>query len=293
MPLRRTSGSPAVSFRRKSGSSKREHSKRHVWRRQFIPLSRRRQTWRWKFQGAFVCWMTEGQNGRSPHISLRYLAISTFLSFVCALPAENMSRPVLFRTWTPSTSTAHSPTITEAVRATTATPPVFKVAEFGQPIKQRYHGVDLRWNNPVEFVVEQATSLYPSQPISCVVSLGTGTRRVIGYAKPDPFQKLLPTKLVRVLRQIATDCEYQSERMARRLNQPGRPNSYFRLNVDEGLQGVSLDEWNRQGDVATHTMQYLNKHEIDQKVDQLVSMLKGKSRIIILCPLSDYPVSNL
>ena len=230
--------------------------------------------------------MRKGQDGKFTHISSRYPVISTLLSFVCALPAENMSRPILFRTWTPSTNTAHNPTIIEAVRATTATPRVFKVAEFGRPIKQRYLGVDLRWNNPVEFVVEQATSLYPGRPISCVVSLGTGTRRVIGYAKPDPFQKLLPSELIRVLREIAADCEYQSERMAQRLNQPGRPNSYFRLNVDEGLQGVSLDEWNRQGDVATHTMQYLNKHEIGQKLDQLVSMLKGKLRIIMLYPSS-------
>jgi len=50
---------------------------------------------------------------------------------------------------------------------------------------------------------------------------------------------------------------------------------YFRLNVDHGLQNVSLAEWDKLADVKTHTMQYLLKHDVSQKVDRLVEILNG------------------
>ena len=98
---------------------------------------------------------------------------------------------------------------------------------------------------------------------------------VIGLEHPDAFQNMLPTNLIRVLRGIATDCEEQSEAMAKQLNQRDRPNSYFRLNVNEGLQNVSLAEWSRMNEVEIHTVQYLKTSDVGQKVDQVVELLNG------------------
>jgi len=196
-------------------------------------------------------------------------------SFVCAMLAGNLRFPTLFRSWLPPSNQNYNCSIVQAARATTAAPTFFKAIEFGHPTAQRYLDGGLQCNNPVKYVVEEARSLYPDRAISCVLSLGTGTTGVIGLERPDAFQNMLPTKLVGVLRAIATDCNEQSEAMARQLYQRDKPNSYFRLNVNEGLHNVSLAEWSRLNEVETHTVQYLRTNDVGQKVDQLVELLKG------------------
>ena len=186
-----------------------------------------------------------------------------------------MAHPTLFRSWEPSSNPTYNCSIVQAARATTAAPTFFKAIEFGHPTAQRYLDGGMRCNNPVAYVVEEARSLYPGQAISCVLSLGTGTMRVIGLERPDAFQNMLPTNLIKVLRGIATDCDAQSEAMAKQLNQPDKPNSYFRLNVNEGLQNVSLAEWSRMNEVEIHTVQYLKTNEVGQKVDQVVELLNS------------------
>ena len=199
-------------------------------------------------------------------------------SFVCAMPAGSFSFPSLFRTWTPVANQTYNCTILEATRATSAAPTFFKGIEFGKPIKQRYLDGGLGFNNPVKLVIQEAESLFPNCPISAVVSLGTGAANVIGLDRPDAFQKLLPTNLIGALKGIATDCEKTSEQTARELSSSSV--SYYRLNVDQGLQGVSLAEWEKLEDVQLHTLQYLQKYEVGQRVDQLVQMLKGVLQLI-------------
>ena len=187
-----------------------------------------------------------------------------------------MRFPTLFRSWVPSSNPNYNCSIVQASRATTAAPTFFKAIEFGHPTAQRYLGGGLRCNNPVRYVVEEARSLHPDRPISCVLSLGTGTTQVIGLERPDAFQNMLPTNLIRVLRRIATDCDEQSDVMAKQLNLRDKPDSYFRLNVNEGLQTVSLAEWNRMSEVVTHTAQYLKTYDAGHKVDQVVELLNGR-----------------
>jgi len=194
-------------------------------------------------------------------------------SFVCATPAENVSFPSLFRTWIPAANRTYNCTIVEAARATSAAPTFFKSIEFGEPIKQRYLDGGLGCNNPVKQVIDEARSLYPNRPISCVISLGTGAANVIGMERPDAFQNLLPMNLIAVLKGIATDCENISEQIARDLS--AQAILYVRLNVDQGLQGVSLAEWEKLSAVQLHTLQYLQKYEVGQKVDHLVRVLKS------------------
>ena len=89
---------------------------------------------------------------------------------------------------------------------------------------------------------------------------------------PDAFQNLLPTNIIAVLKGMATDSEYMSEVIARELS--SRSILYVRLNVDQGLQGVSLAEWEKLSHVGLHTEVYLQRSEVEQKVDRLVDVLK-------------------
>ena len=190
------------------------------------------------------------------------------------MPAGSLTSPFLFRTWIPAANQTYNCTIVEAARATTAGPTFFKGIEFGEPIRQRYVDGGLRCNNPVKHVIDEARSHFPDRFISCVISLGTGAASVIGLERPDAFQKLLPTNFIDILRAIATDCELSSEETAR---DSAQTFSYCRLNVDQGLQAVSLAEWEKREAVYLHTLQYLRKFDVGEKVDRLVKLLKGVS----------------
>jgi hypothetical protein len=152
--------------------------------------------------------------------------------------------------------------------------------------KQRFVDGGLRCNNPVEQVLTEAHILFHSRVVACVVSLGTGKPNVIGMDNQDVFQKIFPLKLLEVLKGIATDCEAISERMALRFTK--LPNFYFRLNVDQGLQHVSLEEWKKLTDVEVHSCKYLESHDVDKKVDQLVQVLQGQPCVLPTAELSKF-----
>jgi hypothetical protein len=45
--------------------------------------------------------------------------------------------------------------------------------------------------------------------------------------------------------------------------------------VDRGLESISLEEWEKLGEVKTHTMAYLQDEDVSQKVDEIAKALIG------------------
>ena len=183
-----------------------------------------------------------------------------------------MASPVLFRSWTPSTSyPTYNCTVVEACRATTADTPIFAAIEVGEPwLKETFVGGSLRCNNPVQSVLHEAESTFPDQTISCVVSIGAGIQHVIGMKQPNDSTT---APLFDLLRKIATDCESTAQSVSKQLS--AKSGMYFRLNVDQGLQEVGLTQWEEASAVQAHSFQYLRRHEVDEKVGQLVQTLIG------------------
>jgi hypothetical protein len=107
----------------------------------------------------------------------------------------------------------------------------------------------------------------------------------VGLPEPNAFQRLLPTNIIWVLAKLATDSESVAEDMERRYK--NAPNIYFRLNVDQGMQGITLEAWKKLHEVTAHTKAYLQKVGVSQKVDILVNVLTGQS------PTSGLLVSEL
>jgi len=187
------------------------------------------------------------------------------------MSAINLSFPTRFRSWVPKKNASYNCTIVEAVRATSADPGFFKPIAIGaKNLKEVFVDGGLRVNNPVKYVISEAESALPNREISCLVSLGAGVPDVIGLEKPDSFQNMLPSKVMQVLKAIATDCEATSEDVARDYRDKG---TYFRLNVDAGLGSITLAEWTSLGAVSAHTGAYLQKYEVDRKVNQLLAIL--------------------
>jgi hypothetical protein len=197
--------------------------------------------------------------------------IRRFISFVCAKNAHNINAniPVLFRTYH-SRETHSNCKIWEAARATSAAPTFFKRIEIGR--KQPFIDGGLGRNNPSQVVLDEAKALFGARQIGCLVSIGTGQAEVIGIKKPGLFQRIIPKDVIDALKAITTDCEATHEEMLGRF--ANLPNTYFRLNVEHGMQGIQLSEWEKLSNVEAHTAQYMKRKEVDEKLALLVNAIR-------------------
>jgi predicted acylesterase/phospholipase RssA len=182
----------------------------------------------------------------------------------------NANVPVLFRTY--QSREPHSNcTIWEAARATSAAPTFFERIEIGR--KQPFIDGGLGCNNPSQLVLNEAKAQFgTTRHIGCLVSIGTGRVEVIGIKKPGLFQQIVPIDVIDALRAITTDCEATHQEMLGRF--ANLPNTYFRLNVEQGMQGIKLSEWEKLSNVEAHTTQYMKTKEVDEKLDLLVNAIR-------------------
>ena len=97
----------------------------------------------------------------------------------------------------------------------------------------------------------------------------------MGLKKPDALQRILPTDLIEVLAKMVTDTEETAEQ-ALRLFEPlqGRPTVYFRLNVECGMEDITLAEWEKLGEITAHTKAYLEGRGVRRKVEEVVTALR-------------------
>lgn len=201
------------------------------------------------------------------------------LSFVCAVSSLDVTHPAgptYFRTYDVLRK-AYNCEIWEAARATSAAPTFFSAIEIGPTgSKIRYVDAGLGYNNPVKQVVAEAATHFGSDArVTCVVSIGTGQRKISSYDKPGLVQNAAPTNLAHTLGSIATDCETTAEDMHKRCrNSPG---IYYRLNVNRGLDAIQLDEWKRLPDVTEHTKNYLKLEGVKRQVENITDALCGRS----------------
>jgi predicted acylesterase/phospholipase RssA len=183
-------------------------------------------------------------------------------TFVCAMNAHNLNAniPHLFRTYR-SREIPVDCKIWEAARATSAVPTLFERIVMGRA--QPFIDGGLGRNNPSQLVLNEAQALFPNRRIGCLVSIGTGQLEVISLEEPGLFD---------TLKAIATDCEATHEALFGFFAHS--PNTYFRLNVDQGMQGIELSEWEKLSNVEAHTMQYMKRKEVDEKLDLLVNAIR-------------------
>ncbi|KAJ7434411.1 hypothetical protein FB451DRAFT_1379819 [Mycena latifolia] len=201
-------------------------------------------------------------------------------TFVCAMHESNLNAgiPMLFRSYDTPEEPAFDCRIWEAARATSATPGLFKPMEIGQGgVRPKYIGGGVWNNNPTSLVVAEAQKMYPSQPVVLVVSIGSGHPDTIQIPRSPSL-----TAFAKTLKSIATDCERIHEDNARRFH--SSPNTYFRLNVLQGLQGFEQHHWGRSGEVSAHTRVYLGTEEVKSKLTCTVEVILNP-----VVPMSDSP----
>ncbi|KAG5349024.1 hypothetical protein C0989_006519, partial [Termitomyces sp. Mn162] len=169
-------------------------------------------------------------------------------------------------------------TVVEAARATTASPQFFKSVSIGaRGLTEKFIGAHLGYNNPMNLVLEEAELVFgASQPVACIVSIGAGHPGHISWKS----SKLFTSMLMKVLMDISTSCEASVESFVKQYK--NLPGIFYRLNVDQGLQKMALDDWNSLGEIKTHSVNYLHKAEITQKVGSIVDTLHNSPQKITL-----------
>ncbi|TVY45746.1 Kinesin light chain [Lachnellula occidentalis] len=200
-------------------------------------------------------------------------------TFVCAMPPVHVSdKPRLFRTWKADRNPGLDAYIWEAGRATSAAPPFFKRIKIGPPgLEEEFVDGAIGCNNPVLSLVEETRREFdPNRQVGCIVSIGTGKcAESLWIQKAKYAQRILPASidLIEAFVKLATSSERAASIMESRYQ--NCPGIYHRLNVDRGLETVSLEEWERLPEVKTHTMSYLEGGDISRKIDNIVDSLLG------------------
>jgi predicted acylesterase/phospholipase RssA len=169
--------------------------------------------------------------------------------------------------------------IWEAARATSADPRFFKRIDIGDPTTSKpYIDGGVGCNNPIAQLLDEAALVFSTRKVACVISIGSGKPATIGIQRPALFQLGLPGDVVKAMRAIAMDCENSAEEVARRFH--GLPGVYFRFNVEQGMQAIGLDQWERLNEVATHTDQYMRTQEVDHKLDAALSAIRERRAFV-------------
>ncbi|KAG9088891.1 hypothetical protein FS749_001775 [Ceratobasidium sp. UAMH 11750] len=202
-------------------------------------------------------------------------------TMVFAMSKHNMNSgmPTIFRSYHTSVNSGPNCTIWEALRATTAHPEMFKSVEIEElGIPQSFVDAAMGCSNPIEHVLAEAKRIYPNRRVSCIVSIGAGHPRTIRIPESSPFQRIFPTNVIAAMKDIATDNERMAQTMATRFR--GFSGVYFRLNVDQGMQGVRLGDWDRLGEVKAHTLAYMQKAETDKLMEGTVKAVRERKGVI-------------
>lgn len=193
----------------------------------------------------------------------------------------NAGLPCAFRTYPANANAMPDCPIWKALRASTAHPELFKSIEIEElGVGQHYAGGGLGCGNPTSQLLREAAVLYPDRRVGSIVSIGAGHARTIQITQPAWFERLLPvgalavSRALKVAHDIATDNERVAEEMAARFSDA--KGVYYRLNVDQGMQNIEPSEWEKQSEVASHTLAYMQKVETNRLLDALVDSVQKR-----------------
>jgi patatin-like phospholipase/acyl hydrolase len=200
------------------------------------------------------------------------------------MPELNMtaSIPHRFRSYQARKYQTVNCKIWEAARATSATPKFFeRIVISGAGTSQTYVDGGMGCNNPIAQVLAEAEFVFPGQHVACVISIGTGQAQTIAIRT----RNRLSLDFNKAMQGIATDCERSAQEVEQRFRDI--PSLYFRFNVEQGMQSVGLAQWERLDEVATHTKQYIQMTEVDQRLDAAVAAVREKLQTVSTAQIGD------
>ncbi|KAH8801229.1 quinon protein alcohol dehydrogenase-like superfamily [Flagelloscypha sp. PMI_526] len=187
-------------------------------------------------------------------------------SAVSAMSAANITNPVLFRTYQ-GRSTSVNCFPLEALLATLADVESFPPVEIEA---EKFISASFGHFNPSEELLREASSIFPSDAIATIVSIGSG--------RPPPTSVSGLEGLPHAVLEHAKDCQAASDRIGTRFSR--YPELYMRFEVGT----LSFDKQDHEigsgpsGTIKAHSRAYLNRDEIRTRLNTLS------------CSLTDRPI---
>lgn len=208
-------------------------------------------------------------------------------SFVCCRNATAMDKPRLFRSYTTSgiEGSLNTP-IWETVRATTATPGVFKRIQIQQNgLTEEFLDGSFGSKNPTKLLLNEAAEVFgPNSEVSCIVSIGSGKQQPIDISSQSFFHRVVPTQVVSGLKKMAFDGEQIATEVEQKCD--STPHLYFRFDAEEGLDNVGFGQWQKVPEVESWTLDYLRDVDAEKKAVgtayALYGNVTGKATISML-----------
>ncbi|CAE6451770.1 unnamed protein product, partial [Rhizoctonia solani] len=130
---------------------------------------------------------------------------------------------------------------------------------------------ELGASNPLAHVLTEVRELYPGRHVSCIMSIGAGHVGTIRI--PDSTYHWASLTQGTKIKSMASDSERVAEEMAKRFQGTG---VYFRFNVDQGIQDIEADDWEKLSSVNAHTRAYLIKNEVRGNLDDATKAVYEK-----------------
>jgi len=205
-----------------------------------------------------------------------------FSRLLYAATSANTNHPQAFCTYSPR-GYALNPTIVEALCATMTIPSLFSPVKIGRRLReQSFIGGPLGGNNPTRELLNEARSIFGAdRRVAQIISIGSGLPRVLSMESPTNVDAVH-----RLLTEIATDCEGVARELFTRLF---NIDAYLRLNVDRGMEDITVQDWGRLGDIESHTTAYIATTVVTQALDGSIRRMVKKKGMVSLGQLSEYP----
>ena len=159
-------------------------------------------------------------------------------------------------------------TITEALLATLATPPLFAPTSiFKDAATFKYIGGDLSLSNPTRELISEAHSAFGSdERVACLLSLGCGHLGLIDVPKNPDL-----TSWNRLLENMVMNNQQRAQEIE---SQMGHLGIYHRYSVTRGLERSNSTTDPEPGEVLAHTGVYLADVAVSRNLDLCAKLLE-------------------
>lgn len=198
-----------------------------------------------------------------------------------ATSTANVASCQAFRTYRSSQATIDC-SLLDALCASMAIPSICDPVQIGnRPRQQTFIGGATGFNNPTRKIIAEATSAFRSETrLALLLSLGSG--------RPGIFSLNMPTidatsRFESLLSRTALDCETVARSLADQLLEV---DAYVRLNVDQGLEDLKVDDWSDLGTIEAHTRAYLDDTLVNKAVSEGSQKLVNRVGALTLGQLS-------
>ena len=146
--------------------------------------------------------------------------------------------------------------------------------------EQEFVGGALGTSNPTRELLNEAVTLFGKDcRVAQLISVGCGMPRVVSLEVSEET-----TGVDKLLQRLSTDCEAVAKELSTRLF---TVDAYLRLNVDRGLEAVSMTDWGTLGIIESHTCAYVETSTVAEAFEASLNRLRSRIGSLSLGQLSE------